>query len=30
LATHRKASLATSDHDFAAVEKKIDIIWTTA
>jgi predicted nucleic acid-binding protein len=30
LAAHRKASLATSDHDFAAVEKKIDILWTTA
>lgn len=30
LAIHRKASLATSDHDFAAVEKKIDILWTTA
>ena len=29
LATHRKASLATSDHDFAAVEQKIDILWTT-
>ena len=30
LAAHRKASLATSDHDFAAVEKKIDILWTIA
>lgn len=30
LAAHRKASLATSDQDFAAVEKKIDILWTTA
>jgi predicted nucleic acid-binding protein len=30
LAAHRKASLATSDHDFATVEKKIDILWTTA
>lgn len=30
LAAHRRASLATSDHDFAAVEEKIDILWTTA
>lgn len=30
LAAQRKASLATSDQDFAAVEKKIDILWTTA
>ena len=30
LAAHRKASLATSDHDFATVEKKIEILWTTA
>ena len=30
LAAHRKASLATSDHDFASVEKKIAILWTTA
>lgn len=30
LAAHRKASLATSDKDFAAVEKKIDILWTAA
>ena len=30
LAAHRKASLATGDHDFAAVEKKIEILWTTA
>src|ERR1700686_474733 len=29
LPAHRKASLATSDQDFAAVEKKIDILWTT-
>jgi predicted nucleic acid-binding protein len=28
LAAHRKASLATSDQDFATVEKKIDILWT--
>ena len=30
LAAHRKASLATSDKDFAIVEKKIDILWTNA
>jgi len=30
LAVQRKASIATSDHDFAAVEKRIDILWTTA
>jgi predicted nucleic acid-binding protein len=30
LAVHRKASLATSDKDFASVEKKLDILWTTA
>ena len=30
LAAQRKASLATSDQDFATVEKKIDILWTTA
>lgn len=30
LAAHRKASLATSDQDFAIVEKKIDILWTIA
>jgi predicted nucleic acid-binding protein len=30
LAAHRKASLATSDKDFTSVEKKIDILWTTA
>ena len=29
LAAHRKASLATSDRDFAHVEKKLDILWTT-
>jgi predicted nucleic acid-binding protein len=29
LAAHRNASLATSDQDFAAVEKKIEILWTT-
>src|SRR6266404_9481532 len=29
LAVHRKASLATSDKDFAQVEKKLDILWTT-
>jgi uncharacterized protein len=28
LAAHRKAALATSDKDFAQVEKKIDILWT--
>jgi predicted nucleic acid-binding protein len=30
LAVHSHASLATSDKDFATVEKKIDILWTTA
>ncbi len=30
LAAHRKASLATSDQDFAIVGKKIDILWTIA
>jgi predicted nucleic acid-binding protein len=30
LATHRKAALATSDKDFATVEKKLDILWTSA
>jgi predicted nucleic acid-binding protein len=30
LATHRKASLATSDQDFATVEKNLDILWTNA
>ena len=29
LAAHRHAALATSDKDFASVEKKIDILWTT-
>ncbi len=29
LAVHRKASLATSDKDFAHVGKKLDILWTT-
>ena len=28
LAAARKASLATSDRDFASVEKKLDIFWT--
>jgi predicted nucleic acid-binding protein len=28
LAIQRKASLATSDKDFASVEKKLDILWT--
>jgi len=28
LAADRKASLATSDRDFAHVEKKLDILWT--
>jgi len=28
LAAHRKASLATSDKDFAHVEKKLEILWT--
>lgn len=30
LAAQRRASLATSDQDFASVERKIDIFWTTA
>jgi predicted nucleic acid-binding protein len=30
LAAQRKAFLATSDQDFAAVEKNIDILWTMA
>ena len=30
LAAQRKASLATSDQDFATVGKKIDILWTIA
>ena len=29
LAAARKASLATGDRDFAPVEKKLDILWTT-
>jgi hypothetical protein len=29
LALHRKASQATSDKDFASVEKKLDVFWTT-
>ena len=29
LASVRKASLATSDRDFARVEKKLDLLWTT-
>jgi predicted nucleic acid-binding protein len=29
LAASRKASLATSDKDFAQVEKDLDILWTT-
>ena len=29
LAAARKASLATSDKDFASVEKKLDLLWTT-
>jgi predicted nucleic acid-binding protein len=29
LALVRKAPLATSDKDFAQVEKKLDILWTT-
>jgi ribonuclease VapC len=28
LAAQRKASLATSDKDFAHVQKKLDILWT--
>jgi ribonuclease VapC len=28
LASRHRASLATSDKDFATVEKKIDILWT--
>jgi predicted nucleic acid-binding protein len=28
LAVSRKASLATSDKDFASVEKNLDILWT--
>src|SRR5580692_9095688 len=30
LAAHRKAALATRDQDFATVEKKIEILWTTS
>jgi len=29
LAVTRKASLATSDKDFASLEKKLDLLWTT-
>jgi predicted nucleic acid-binding protein len=29
LAVARNASLATSDKDFASVEKKLDLLWTT-
>jgi predicted nucleic acid-binding protein len=29
LAAARKASLATSDKDFASIEKKFDLLWTT-
>jgi predicted nucleic acid-binding protein len=29
LAASRKASLATSDRDFATVERNLDILWTT-
>jgi predicted nucleic acid-binding protein len=29
LALSRKASLATSDENFAFVEKKLDLLWTT-
>jgi predicted nucleic acid-binding protein len=29
LATHHHAALATSDQDFATVEKKLTILWTT-
>jgi predicted nucleic acid-binding protein len=29
LAAARKASLATSDKDFASIEKKLDLLWTT-
>jgi predicted nucleic acid-binding protein len=28
LALQRKASLATSDKDFASVAKKLDLLWT--
>lgn len=30
LAIDRKAALATSDKDFSAVERKLDILWTTS
>jgi predicted nucleic acid-binding protein len=30
LASRHRASLATSDKDFATVEKKINILWTSA
>jgi len=30
LAVERKASLATSDKDFAHVEKRVPILWTTS
>jgi len=30
LAAHRHAALATSDKDFASVEKKLTILWTTS
>ena len=30
LASHRKASLATSDKDFSSVKKHLDILWTSA
>ena len=30
LAADRKASLATSDKDFASIERQIPILWTTA
>jgi hypothetical protein len=29
LALARKAVLATSDKDFASVEKRLDVLWTT-
>lgn len=29
LATHHKAALVTSDRDFASIEKKLDVFWTT-
>ena len=30
LASHHNSSLATSDQDFASVEKKLTILWTTS